>query len=189
MMNLIVAWSGGLDSTYTLVRLLEEGHFVQAHHVVIKSSDGRYIKEIEAVKKIRNILTQRFPKTFEYTESEVDFRDFANKLKDISIVCFAMSCAIRDFKKHRHQGKILDGWTTGSHYHEPHTEEIKQGFKLIQFYCGRDYHIDFGVNGRVAKDEQKDFLKKYGCDDLVWSCRYPINDGECGICATCKGLN
>ena len=75
----LVMWSGGLDSTYALVRLLESGDDeVLAHHVRLttRSDDGRRPSargdyEARAVESIRALLADRY-RPFNYGESRID---------------------------------------------------------------------------------------------------------------------
>ena len=91
----LVMWSGGLDSTYTLVRLLQEtSDEVHAHHVhcTSRTNDGRRPSrrgELEsyAVARMRTYLTPRY-RRFHYGESRVNISAFSQAAPETTMAMF-----------------------------------------------------------------------------------------------------
>jgi 7-cyano-7-deazaguanine synthase in queuosine biosynthesis len=107
----LVMWSGGLDSTYSLVRLLREsGDEVHAHHVHrnARTPDGRRRSRIceyeaRAVAALRTALADGY-RPFEYTESRVDLAAFPERARDSTVAMFfaaqaAMSARLTPFDR------------------------------------------------------------------------------------------
>ncbi len=91
----LVMWSGGLDSTYTLLRLLEDSEDeVHVHHVHcnVRRDDGtrrsrRCEYEARAVARMRPWLSERC-RPFEYGESRVDLSAFRAFARDSATMMF-----------------------------------------------------------------------------------------------------
>lgn len=47
-----VLWSGGLDSTYLIYKLLQDGYKVNAYYIEIKNNPTKVITELNAIKKM-----------------------------------------------------------------------------------------------------------------------------------------
>ena len=91
----LVMWSGGLDSTFCLARLLQETDdqvFVHHVHCNIRRDDGkarsrRCEYEAQAVAAMLPILRQRY-RSFTYTESRVDLSAFSTVARDSATVMY-----------------------------------------------------------------------------------------------------
>ncbi len=91
----LVMWSGGLDSTYALVRVLEgSDDEVYAHHVraTTRSDEGRRPSargdyEARAVESLRALLADRY-RPFEYGESRIDIADLAQPAPETTVAAF-----------------------------------------------------------------------------------------------------
>lgn len=66
MSSVFVLWSGGLDSTYLIVRLLESGHQVHTGYVEIQNNAKKTKAEVKALKKLVPKLHRLFPHSFNY---------------------------------------------------------------------------------------------------------------------------
>ena len=186
-MRILLAWSGGLDSTYSLFRYLDEGHEVHAHHIIIKSNQYRWEFEKEAVDKIRSLIKSD---KFFYNESEVDLLNFSWAARDMLTVGFMMGHAMNDIGVRTH--KPVDVWTTGAHYHTGRSDRIKRAIKMAELVCHDapvPPHYDPVDGIPVTKDEEREYLEKKGVLKYVWSCRTPLLGKECGGCETCLGKN
>lgn len=54
----LVSWSGGVDSTYLICKLLEEGHKVSAFYTALFNNVDKTKRETEAITEIRKIFEQ-----------------------------------------------------------------------------------------------------------------------------------
>lgn len=59
-----VLWTGGLDSTALVHRLLTEGHSVTVGYVVITNNEEKSKRELAATRAMSKILKEEFPDTF-----------------------------------------------------------------------------------------------------------------------------
>jgi 7-cyano-7-deazaguanine synthase in queuosine biosynthesis len=86
----LILWSGGIDSTYTLVRLLRTtDDQVFTHHVRIMDANGSRQSgyESSAIDALRKSL-MRSERAFEHTASSVDLRQLSGRGVDSSILAF-----------------------------------------------------------------------------------------------------
>jgi hypothetical protein len=91
----LVMWSGGLDSTYVLARLLQEtADEVYAHHIHLnaprddaKSRSRRCEFEAQAISRLVVPMKSRF-RNFEYSESRADLTAFACFARDATSAMF-----------------------------------------------------------------------------------------------------
>ena len=104
--NILVMFSGGLDSTTALCKLLKETkHNIYVHHIILKDNSNRWKDELTATHIIIKYLNKIRP--FEYSESTVDLRLNSIDIKggsrhdDISTIIFIANqiCTIESYKK------------------------------------------------------------------------------------------
>ena len=103
----LVMWSGGLDSTYGLVRLLREiSDEIFAHHIHrhARHDDGKHIAltcehEAEAIGQMLPYITRTY-RIFHYSESRVDLTTFYRFARDTSTAMFFASQAAKSFRFH-----------------------------------------------------------------------------------------
>jgi 7-cyano-7-deazaguanine synthase in queuosine biosynthesis len=55
-MNILIPWSGGLDSTYLVWKRLQERHVVQPYYVEILNNEQKTVRELNAIKGLRETL-------------------------------------------------------------------------------------------------------------------------------------
>jgi len=53
-----VLWSGGLDSTYLIYKLLQEHHKVEAYYIKIKNNKEKTKRELLAIKKLTKLFSE-----------------------------------------------------------------------------------------------------------------------------------
>lgn len=94
--NILVMFSGGLDSTTSLYKLLKETtHNIYVHHIILKDNSDRWKTELHSTNNILNYL--RNIRNFDYSESTVDLNLNAIDIKggsrhdDLSTVIFIAS--------------------------------------------------------------------------------------------------
>lgn len=104
--NILVMFSGGLDSTTALYKLLKEtNHNIYAHHIILKDKSDRWKYELKASRDIIKYLKNIRP--FDYSESTVDLKlnskdeNGGSRHDDNTTVIFIASqiCTIEIYKK------------------------------------------------------------------------------------------
>ena len=104
--NILVMFSGGLDSTTALYKLLKETkHKIYAHHIILKDKTNRWKYELNASRNIIKYLKNI--RSLDYTESTIDIQLNSKDKKggsrhdDNSTVIFIASqiCTIEIYKK------------------------------------------------------------------------------------------
>lgn len=104
--NILVMYSGGLDSTTSLYKLLKESnHNIYVHHIILKDSTNRWNYELKSTYNILNYLKQI--RNFNYTESVIDLKlnsldkKGGSRHDDLSTVIFIASqiFSIETYKK------------------------------------------------------------------------------------------
>lgn len=196
-----LAYSGGIDSTYTAAVLLKEtDHDIHLHKCHIVNQEGRVQKELEAVQALIPKLQTIRPFTFD--ESSFDQRQFVRVSSDVAVSCFAMGgCQSnlsyihdpRPIIKRREEPNVppiphLDLWTIGTHKAEGHDQER---WKIIRRAVDAGAHPvkapKFFLLPLVSKREEMRYLDELGLLEDCWFCRTPTPHGnECGRCRTCK---
>jgi hypothetical protein len=93
----LVSWSGGLDSTYLIHKLLQEGHSVSAFYTALFNNLNKTERETKAIEEIRKIFEEN-PKFRMLGTNKIEFAGSANclLLKQVpawicSVICFADS--------------------------------------------------------------------------------------------------
>jgi len=183
----LVMFSSGIDSAYTLVKLLSETkHHVLVHHIHFINDEGRYEVEAARTHRIIKECEKRY-RPFFYSESAIDHRKFPFFGYDIVSVGFEAGIVAHSYKVTH--GKMIDGWTIGTCTEEGHREDR---FQYVKACCAANCFPNRGpafyMLPMVTKKEETEYLPSEVLD-LCWTCRWPIKDGdgfrECGECQTC----
>lgn len=205
----LVMWSGGLDSTYALARLLRDsGDEIFAHHIhlnVLREDDGRARSrrceyEAQAVARLLAVLKSDFG-TFEYSESRADLTAFSSFARDATTAMyfaaqFAMSRRFTPF----------DRIVIGASSEDP---KFRAGTELYAFrrtllirvlravWESEEVPYLYVVEPRPSKSMESEFLGSE-LAALTVSCRHPESGGlafsedglrPCGACAKCRARN
>ena len=179
-------WSGGIDSTYCLARILKESKYerVHAHHIALHNFERRGNAESEALRKLMPKLQQIRPFTF--TENLIDDSMLKDRLPyDMARTCFeagviykAVFCG-QDAK-----------WTIGTHEAEGHNwerwEVIKHATNAGSWHPNQKAFIEFELQPMVSKAAEMKYLADLGLLEDCWYCRTPERTGKpCERCKTC----
>lgn len=177
-MKYLVMWSGGIDSTYTLTKLLSGGHEVHAHHIEIINREGsRHLCEIQACKDL--IPKLQAIKNFTFTRSIVDHTAHENYPFDMAVVCFEAGVVSRSHK--------FEKWTIGTHKDEGHwIERWKVIEPAARAACWPNDMPEFELLPLVSKKQEMQFLDELEILGDCWYCRSPVQGAEFVECATCK---
>lgn len=182
-------WTGGWDSTFRLIQLLDEGYTVQPHY--IKDNDRRSTcREIEAMEEIRSLLINKY--------------EFGNTL---------LSTLISEKNQINNNPEIDDAYLSainicyiGEQYRWLPKYCKDKGIEKIEFsvqnnsfirenYRNSNYPYDPLFNRlefpliNSSKKSMKDWCDKRGYFEVIeksWFCHNPTKKGKaCGRCNPC----
>ena len=187
-MTTLVMFSGGLDSTAMLVKLLaQSGDELRVHHIHLVNREGRDRAEGRAVKSIVAYLRQRY-RPFRYSESGLDFSALeAIPIDYLSIAFVACQVAIDTPGCTR----IAVGAIASDTDIANRMARQKRVFDVM-YECYRARKLGeprvewvFPVfetpKAELAAALPQELL------DLTWSCRRPLEGFRpCGVCKACK---
>lgn len=187
-MNYLVMWSGGIDSTYTMAKLLKEHDGrIHAHHICLVNKEGRQRAEENAIRRLMPKLQNI--RQFSYTENLIDDSRLFQIPYDMARVCFEAGVVARGFSQCT--DLIFDRWTIGTHKGEGHWQSrwnvISKGTEAAYWYRedGMIPPPKFELMPMVSKKEEMLYLKELGLLDDCWYCRTPVRMEPCGKCKTC----
>jgi 7-cyano-7-deazaguanine synthase in queuosine biosynthesis len=189
-MTTLVMFSGGLDSTAMLVKLLTQSEEpLRVHHIRMANREQRAEAEQAAVERIVAWCASRY-RPFRYSESALDFREL--EAIPIDYVCIAfVACQVaidtpgcnrvavaalaRDTdieNRSALQRRVFDS-----------LYECYRARKLGEARVDWIYPVYHAAKRELADSLPRELL------DMTWSCRRPLRDGEgwraCGACKAC----
>jgi 7-cyano-7-deazaguanine synthase in queuosine biosynthesis len=183
-------YSGGLDSTAMLVKLLAESKDeLRVHHIRMQNREGRAQAEQSAVERIVAWCRDRY-RPFRYSESALDFRSLeAIPIDYLSIAFVACQVAIDTPRCDRIAVAALARDTDI----ENRSARQRRVFEtLYECYRARKlgepevqwiYPVYHSSKQELAAALPRELL------DLTWSCRRPVPEGQawraCGACKAC----
>lgn len=193
--NYLVMWSGGIDSTYSAAKLLNETeHNVYLHHIYLQNVENRARHEAKAIKALGDKLNKIRP--FKFTHNTIDDSYMPTMVYDMARVCFEAGAVSKGW--YHYNGTILHKWTIGTHEAEGHNwdrwEVIKHATRAAEYTDPRHLHpsekprtefIEFELLPMVSKKQEMQYLKELNLLDDCWYCRTPT-EGPCGVCKTCE---
>lgn len=184
----LVMLSGGLDSVYTLWKLLSEtDDVVLAHHINFVNFERRYVVEAERCRKIVAYLREQV-RDFQYTETTLDRRSQFFAGYDSMACGYEAGLAASSFLlKHN---KVVDRWTVGTCTEEggwsSRWHYVEDCVKASAYPMRAPAFFSLPV---VTKQEEIDAVPAELLR-LTWACRRPILTDAgykpCGVCQTCK---
>lgn len=184
MSRVLVNFSGGLDSTYCLWHLLEQGRDVVSHHIVLETSQQRHKHESRAVSAIYAWLRAR-GHTFEAIESGFRQGTIPKRQPDSSIWLPVTGYALRSYPDIREV-------VVGSHL------DSFEGMPGLRRRTEREKNVASTLAGRqirwvypLRSMTKADVLASLPADlrALCWYCRRPTPDGPCHSCLTCRQVD
>ena len=184
----LVMLSGGIDSVYTLVKLLREtDDIVLAHHVDMINEEGRWQVERAACREIVSYCQKTY-RSFEYSESGVDHRGLRFFGFDMVTVGFEAGLVAHAY--HDATGALPDRWAIGSCLEEgSNSDRWVHVLACFEANCFPLPPPPFFSLPVISKKEEMDYLGRELLE-LAWTCRRPVKSGtgyiECGVCKTCK---
>ena len=183
-------FSGGLDSTAMLVKLLAESEEeLRVHHIRMANQEGREGAEQRAVESIVAWCSERY-RPFRYSESGLDFRGLeAIPIDYLSIAFVACQVAIDTPRCNRVAVASLarDTDIDNRSARQRRVFEVmyecyryrKLGEPEVQWI----YPVYNATKTELAASLPRELVQ------LTWSCRRPVRDAEqwrpCGACKAC----
>ncbi len=184
----LVMLSGGIDSIYRLVKLLDEtDDDVLVHHIHLVNQEGRHKVEAERVRKIVKWCESKYRKV-KYSESGVDHRGFLFFGYDMVTVGFEAGIVSHSF--FAAHNRMPDRWMIGACTEEPRWLERWEHVKAcLAANCFPQDPPEYFAFPTVTKLEEVRYLPAE-LVEMAWTCRTPVVvDGEyteCGKCQTCE---
>ena len=181
-------FSGGIDSTAMLVKLLtEDSDELRVHHIHMQNREGRDEAEQRAVDSILSWCRERY-RPFRTSESGLDFRGLeAIPIDYLSIAFVACQVAI---DTPRFTRIAIGALATDTDIENRSTRQRRVFDEMYACYRARklgEPHVEwiYPVYG-TPKDEIAAALPA-ALLDLTWSCRRPVGGRRpCLACKACK---
>jgi 7-cyano-7-deazaguanine synthase in queuosine biosynthesis len=175
-----VCWSGGYDSTYLIIKLLEEKINFSTLSII---SDQMPSMEIQRQRRIqiKKVLVSQF-NNFPSTEAEIKYLNISihQGMTQQPLILFnsLMSLEIDE--------NLMLGYIKGDDFytHNYNFESLSDYLAKIRY---RTYNI-YCPLAYMHKYELFDTLKKYKVDKLVWTCENSDSIVPCNKCETCVKL-
>jgi len=181
-------WSGGLDSTGVLWKLLNDDEFkpfdIHAHHISLWNHEGRSTQEGFAVDGLLDASGIRLGKNnrLVYTESLIEFPTInGNFPYDADVVAFtaAQICNACSNIVYVANGVTKDDYSESSDY----SLRIGRSYGVFNSACIRKVQQIRPVSDMTKADIWRMLPK--AIRDATWSCRMPRNGEPCGECKSC----
>lgn len=194
MERVILGWSGGIDSTYLLWKLLNEGKNVNALNIHMRyGKNQRWKEERESCRKIKEWLNKN-GLDFVYTYADYRLRYIT---LDQDVILFFLAQYALGCKQDCSValGIIKDDyerWISEIGYYPTVGREIfKQAISNGEFVFGKGnftHRVDSEVKMPIKHLTKKEVVKMIPPEllELTWSCRRPINGQRCNECRACK---
>jgi hypothetical protein len=185
----LVMFSSGIDSTYTLIKLLREtDDEVYAHHIHMINREERHAVEATRSRAIVQWCNDNIRRV-NYSESSIDHRQTVWIGLDIMAVGFEAGIVAHSFQIARK--RPFDRWSIGTCLEEGHdAERFAHAEACMAANCYPHAPPPFFLYPLIAKSEEMAYLPR-AVLDLCWTCRHPVvvegqEPQECGACDTCK---
>lgn len=187
---ILVMFSGGLDSTAALYKLLKEtSEPIHVHHIIIKNVEGRWGAENNACGQLLQRFKQyrNFKVTFS-TFGYVQFRNFFCWDNDVVRFTAAQICQDNPQITKVALGKCKDD--DGESF-DMRAEQSKRIWDACFYSYGGNIPEIIRPVGHMDKKQIWNMLPE-SIRELTWSCRTPIATNNkfyrCNACKACKQL-
>lgn len=182
--NVLLMFSGGLDSTGCFYKLLMEKKILHVHHMHLINRENRHVAENVATKKICEYMKNIGD--FQYSESKHEYPCYNNSFiwdSDLYNFIAGTMCLSLPTIKEVALGRTKTDSGVGI------DKRAERGTKIFESFKTSAKKIYPLIN--YTKREVYDMLPE-DLRSLTWSCRTPIYDGEnikkCKKCKACYEL-
>jgi 7-cyano-7-deazaguanine synthase in queuosine biosynthesis len=187
--TILLMFSGGLDSTGVLYKLLTEKDYekfdIHVHHVNLKNRENRYRAENIAIGNIKKYFKTNNFREFEYSETTFEFPSFNNRyFYDVDIYNFIAGnlCRQMPYIEYVAIGRIITDMINNLNIRKTSDNIFSEYVKLEK----KIYPLN-----SFTKQQIVDFLPS-DLTELTWSCRTPVYikgiPTKCDTCMTCREL-
>lgn len=191
-MATLIMLSGGLDSTYSLVKYLREtDEELVVHHVNLLDTKGRHKLERIACISIVEFCRKKY-RDFFFSETMIDHRRLIAQGYDILALGLEAGAICASY--HLATERSIDEWVVGRCTEEvlpPSRQKLAQ--QICEMNCQKIIAPPTWATRfpRVSQQEQVNYLPSE-LYEMTWSCRNPVlTDDEylkCGECHACIRL-
>jgi len=184
----LIMFSGGVDSTYLLVKFLKEtDDEIIVHHVHLLNAEERHVAEARQCRMIVAFCRQHY-RPFRYTESAIDHRGLAFFGFDMVTVGFEAGIVAHGFFTEHKRG--VTRWLAGHCEEEgSNPERLPHVLACVAANCFPWEPPEFHRHKAIRKADEYRYLDPE-LRKLVWTCRTPVKQEtrfmECGTCKTCQ---
>lgn len=183
--DVLLMFSGGLDSTGAFWKLMQDKRSVHVYHMNLNNKEKRSEAESIAVKSIVEYMRQFGD--FDYSESSHTYPTYCNSFiwdSDIASFMAGTICQAVPWIK-----EIAFGRTASDDAEVPTmTERRERGNKILEALCDakKIYPVMDLTKKQIWEMLPEDLQK------LIWSCRRPVTSENsivpCGKCVTCESM-
>lgn len=185
--KIFVLWSGGMDSTYLILKLLSEGHSVDAGYIDIENNEYKNEMEQKAINNITPIIQRDYSK-FNYVG--VTYKILMNRdggtLKLRQVPLFILGLLYEIGKEY---DEVAIGYVVGDCVIS-WLDDIRRIWKSYKsLLCGKIPKLTFPLHNYTKEFDICDSIPESIRSYLVW-CENPKKAGDkfenCGNCLPCK---
>lgn len=183
--QVLVNFSGGVDSVYAAYTALKNGEKVLLHHCVLKSKNSRHMQEKRAARECIDFFNQRNLKNFTYIESGFDYGSLGHMVYDVELIGFITGTILRG-PAHKKISRVIVSVNaddpTGRDINAPRRVRANA---ISEQVAGRkiswEYPFIHMTKEEVMRNMPPELLRR------TWWCRRPgRNNMPCGKCSACS---
>jgi len=203
-LEVLVNFSGGIDSTYLLYKLLSENKNILIHHCQLENHENRAIPENIATNQILKYFNDNNLGTFKYVNTGFHYGNAGYIVKDVEVIAFMSSVILRNPEFSNIKEIAISANSEDETTNPNDISMIRRG-KILDAILPSNSNINLTypiihMSKREIIDDMPEELFK-----MTWFCRKPIyfnKDGVhisgymqdeqvdswkvCGSCRTCK---
>ncbi len=184
--TILLMWSGGLDSTGVLWKLLNDDIYslfnIHAHHISLWNHEGRSTPEGFAIDQILSELDLVQKCNLSYTDSLIEFPTINGIFPyDADVVAFvaAQICNALPNIRYVANGVTRDDYSESSDY----SLRIGRSYSVFNSACTRRVEQIRPVSDMTKADIWT--MLPDAIREATWSCRVPRAGEPCGECKSC----